>query len=118
MTVKNWNFLEDSDLAYSIIKDNCGDKYTKTKFESDFFSTTSIQISYTGKWSFLLARVATESLIFNSAFTFVSSSDLSQQSVSCAVTICEPGVTCPEEPVCDDDSQWRLWYESYRMPTL
>ena len=49
MTVKNRNFLEDSDLAYSIIKDNCGDKYTKTKFESEFFSTTSIQISYTGK---------------------------------------------------------------------
>ena len=61
MTVKNWNFLEDSDLAYSIIKDNCGDKYTKTKFESGFFSTTSIQISYTGNWSFLLAGVATES---------------------------------------------------------
>ena len=90
-------------MTYSIIKDNCGDKYTKTKFESGFFSTTSIQISYTGQFTFLLA--ATESSTFISAFTFVSSSDLSQQSVSCAVTICEPGVTCPEEPVCDDDSR-------------
>ena len=92
-------------MTYSIIKDNCGDKYTKTKFESGFFSTTSIQISYTGKSTILLVMVAIESSTIISAFTFVSSSDLSQQSVSCAVTICEPGVTCPEEPTCDDDSR-------------
>lgn len=77
---------KNSDLTYSIIMDRCGDKYTKTKFESGFFSKTSVQISYT-------------------AFTFVSSGDLSQQSVSCAVTICEPGFTCPQEPVCEDDSR-------------
>ena len=77
----------------------------KPSLNLDSFQQLQFRFLIQVSQQFYSTLVAIESSTIISAFTFVSSSDLSQQSVSCAVTICEPGVTCPEEPTCDDDSR-------------